>query len=306
MTAPDSPHVGWRVGVVERPGETMHVVANGAGPTVVFANGLGQSWYDWDAVVELLAGEYRLVRFDRPGLGGTPLAARRPTLAAEVGRIAAVADTYAPDEPVVLVAHSAAALHAEAYARQHPRRVAALVLVDPSTEPDVTPRPDAARGLTRLTLDTLPRTVSALAATRLTRMLGPRVYRRTYRTQNRRRLSGPDAPGWPPRTDPMPHPVETVYGSATTTVAILAELAAYRTQAADLNHLRRTTTAPAVPTTVLAALDGMGPGRNARWLAAMTRLADTLDARLVTLPDARHLAMVDRPDAVADAVRRSV
>jgi pimeloyl-ACP methyl ester carboxylesterase len=283
----------------------MRVVVNGAGPTVLFANGLGQSWFDWDFVVGLLADEYRLVRFDRPGLGGTPLAARRPTLAAEAGRIAAVADTYSPDEPVVLVAHSAAALHAEAYVRVRPRRVAALVLVDPSTEPDAAPRPDAARGLTRLTLDTLPRTVSALAATRLATVFGPRLYRRTYRTQNRRRLTGPDAPGWAPRTDPMPHPVETVYGSASTTVAILAEFAAYRTQAVDLNHLRRTTERPAVPTTVLAALDGLGSGRTAGWLAATTRLATTLDARLVPLPDARHLVMVDRPDAVADAVRGS-
>lgn len=304
MTAVDDPGTAGtvgRAGTVELPGESLHVVVNGDGPTVVFANGLGESWFDWDAVVPLLPG-HRLVRFDRPGLGGTPLPARKPDLAAELARIGAVADAYSPDAPVVLVAHSAAALHAEAYTRLHPARVAALLLVDPSSEPDAAPPVTPARRLTDLLLTGLPRATSALAATRITPLLGPRLFRLAYRGQNRRRLRGPDAPGWPPRTDPMPHPVDTVYGSPAATVTILAELAAYRSQAADLNALRRTTPYPGVPTTVLAALDGLTPTATTDHLAGTTHLAHLLSATHTPLPDARHLAMLDEPAAVADAI----
>jgi pimeloyl-ACP methyl ester carboxylesterase len=43
-----------------------------------------------------------------------------------------------------------------------------------------------------------------------------------------------------------------------------------------------------------------------RHTAAGARLAADLSAELVVLPDAAHLVMLDRPDAVAEAVRALV
>ena len=87
---------------------------------------MGEGAETWDRLVPLLrAAGHRVGLLDRPG----PADGRAPTLTDEVARIdAGVAGLGRP----VLVAHSAAALPAEAYARRHPGRLAGLVLVDPS------------------------------------------------------------------------------------------------------------------------------------------------------------------------------
>ena len=112
-------------------GVPLHVVVDGQGePAVLLLAGLGEPWFDWDPTVPLLAGRHRVVRYDRPGLGASPARRTYPTLAEEADRIAAVIDRYGLDRPVV-VAHSAAALPAEACARRHPGGLSGLVLVDP-------------------------------------------------------------------------------------------------------------------------------------------------------------------------------
>ena len=54
-----------------------------------------------------------------------------------------------------------------------------------------------------------------------------------------------------------------------------------------------------IPTVVLTAAGDGG----ARWVANQRRLAELLGARQVVIDDSRHLIMLDRPDAVADAIR---
>lgn len=276
-------------------GEPVHVVHGGTGPTVLCCNGLGQAWYDWDAVVWLLRG-YRLVRFDRPGLGLSPRSPRPSTLDTEVARIAAVADHFSPADPVVLVAHSAAALHAEAYARRSPHRLAGLVLVDPSYEPDAEPTRHPLRAIEFATRRGADRLHRLLTAVPVARAVAPTAARVAYRVSTVRRLAGPDRPGWPRRPDPVPDALQTVYRRADTLVAVLAELAAYRDQAVALRARRAAAGFPPVPTTVLTG----------RHTAAGARLAADLSAELVVLPDAAHLVMLDRPDAVAEAVRALV
>src|SRR4051794_34852389 len=63
--------------LVDVAGQRTHVVVDGprgptTGPVVVFANGLGGAWFDWDRVVRLLPPDITAVRLDRPGLGWTP------------------------------------------------------------------------------------------------------------------------------------------------------------------------------------------------------------------------------------------
>jgi len=271
-------------------GEKLHVEIDGSGPVVLFSAGLGESWFDWEPVVPLLRHEYRLVRFDRPGLGESPIGRRAPTLRVEAARFATLADRYSPDTPAYVVAHSAAALHAEAFARRHPTRLAGLVLVDPSFEPSVRPRSGHLDGVVRQVIEKLPALAGPLSATRLVRLVGPPAYRAGYRYSNERGVA-PDGP------------VDRVYGSADTAVAALAEYAAYRDQAVDLRRLRARLPFPSVPVVVLTALAGRSARSAARWSAETARLARLLSGAQTTLPDARHLVMIDRPDAIADAVR---
>lgn len=294
---------GWhsRSELIALDGELVHVVTGGAGPVVLFSCGLGQSWFDWDAVVPLLRG-YRLVRPDRPGLGLSPRSPRASTLAVEAARITAVADHFSPTAPVVVVAHSAAALHAEAYARSVPGRVAGLVFVDPSYEPDAVATEHPLRGVEALARWADTPLSGLLAAVPVGRIVGPPAVRLAYRLGTARRLSGPDRPGWPPRPDPVPDALAAVYSSGDTLASIVAELAAYRAQAVALRAMRAAPF-PRVPARVLAATHGLGADRAAEWVAATAALAAELSAEHRVLPDAAHLAMLDRPDAVAAAVR---
>jgi pimeloyl-ACP methyl ester carboxylesterase len=126
-------------------GVPHHVVTEGSGPCCVLSAGLGLSWFDWDAVVPLLAPHRTVVRFDRPGHGLSAPAAVAPTAAGEAHRIAAVLDAVGVRGPATVVGHSVAGFHAEAFARLHPARTAGLVLVDSSVEEDA--RAPAAPGL---------------------------------------------------------------------------------------------------------------------------------------------------------------
>ncbi|WP_234106468.1 alpha/beta fold hydrolase, partial [Streptomyces venezuelae] len=113
-------------------GVAHHVLVDGSGPVCVLSAGLGLSWFDWDPVVPLLARHRTVVRFDRPGHGLSQPAAGPPTAAGEAHRIAAVLDALEVPGPATVVGHSIAGFHAEAFARLHPDRTAALLLVDPS------------------------------------------------------------------------------------------------------------------------------------------------------------------------------
>lgn len=262
--------------------------ASGADPVVLLCAGMAEGAETWDAVVPLLAG--RVVRFDRPGLGTAPPEERAPTLAGEVGRIAALVGRES-GRPV-LVAHSAAAFAAEAYARRCPDRLAGLVLVDPSVV-GASPRSGRLRG--RLA-DRVAERRATLGAG-LNRLglarLGPWGWGRA-----RRRLAA-----HPP--DPAVRAAAVRrYGSGTVLVSVLVEWLAYPAMAAELAALRRRTAPPAVPVVVLTALRDV-PGRRARarWRAGHAELARSFPAgRQEVLPDARHLVQWDDPEAVAAAI----
>lgn len=104
-------------------------------PTLVLINGMGCSLDYWDPVVQRLA-EFTCVRYDRPGLGGSPSAApASDSIDCEVALLITLCEvTVAANQPVVLVAHSYGGLIAETAIRLHPKRFAGLVLVD-GTDP---------------------------------------------------------------------------------------------------------------------------------------------------------------------------
>jgi len=275
---------------VDDRGTFLHVVQDGeAGPGVLFVQGLAGSWFEWDPVIPMLAGDHRLVRFDRPGLGWSqqefgPDGKPAPqTLEAEAERLGRVLDEVGLTGPVIVVAHSYGAFHAEAFARTRPERVAGVVFVDASVEPDITPAPgDMGRAVGQAVVR-----VTRLLG--LTQVVGPGIRRLVYRAAS--------ATG----RDPDPAMGRAVYRSSRVAGAVANELASYRSVAVELLELRCERPFPEVLVQVLVATAG---GRGPRWLERQRAFAGLFPgAEVVELPDAKHLIAADRPDAVATAVR---
>ncbi|MFI8260256.1 alpha/beta fold hydrolase [Streptomyces sp. NPDC085665] len=266
-------------------GVPLHVVVEGAGPTVVLSTGLAMAWFDWDPVAALLVAQGRtVVRFDRPGHGLSAPATAPPTAAGEARRIAGLLDALRLSGPVTIAGHSIAGFHAEAFARLYPERTAAVVLVDTSIEEDPrTALPGVRTGAARV----LGR---ALTAAGLPAVLGPLARRAAVRAS---RTGGRD-----PAARDL---VRRVYRTGRVWRGALLENARYPDVAAEVLALR-TGRPLAVPATVLAGYDGSA-GRGAlRWLARQAELAVRLGARFEVAEPAGHLVMLDRPGRVARAV----
>jgi pimeloyl-ACP methyl ester carboxylesterase len=259
----------------------VHVASHGRvdRPAVILSSGLGGAWFDWDRTVKLLTPLARVIVFDRPGLGmsGPPL--RGPSLAREV----AVLDAVMRGVPrAVLVGHSMASMHVEAYARLRPHRVEGVVLLDPDTE---TPGAGA------------PFDLAAVVAQGLrafgSRWLGARITRR-YGHSLRNLLTAASTLGV---TDPAPADlVQLVYRRPCVARAVLWELASYPGQVATLERLRKRRELPEVPWLVLTAGRRTWPEHQS--LAALVPWGHN-----VLVPGSRHMIHMDRPDAVVMAVR---
>jgi pimeloyl-ACP methyl ester carboxylesterase len=294
-------------------GTSTHVVVEpgpaGAVP-VVLSSGLGGAWYDWDPVVPLLAGRATLVRFDRPGLGWSEPAPLPPSLAGEADRISALLTTPGVLAPgagplgrAVVVGHSLAGFHVEAFARLHPELAAGLVLVDASAEPDAPP-PDppelAERRLAQW------RTLGDLAARfGVSRIATPAARALAIRLG---RTGGSDLAD---RSD-----VASTAASGRLLTAALLENATYQAVAAQLLELRCELPFPQQPPLRVLAAFGANPllralplaseqlaRRRETWRARQHQLAElSLTGKLIELEDSAHFIPYDRPDAVAEAV----
>ncbi|WP_214326663.1 alpha/beta fold hydrolase [Nonomuraea sediminis] len=249
-----------------RPVAHLHVIDQGEGPAVVITDGMAGAWYHWDRVAAALAATHRVIRFDRPGLGRSTAALTTPTLYGEAARLAALAPPH--PEHVTVVAHSVAAWHAEAFARLHPLRIRALVLVDPSPLPRRERRTSAAgRAIGRW----LPALGGTWGAGAIARLAGPAVHRMVTGVA--------DVPG--------------VYREGQVLAAAAGEWLAFRDMAADLRQIRREHAFPHVPVTVLSA----GGSRRRH-----EELAGLLEARLVRLPGFGHQVQVTAPEVIIQAV----
>jgi pimeloyl-ACP methyl ester carboxylesterase len=282
-------------------GTVHHVVVDqgpDGAPVVVFTSGLGGAWYDWDAVVPLVAGRATLVRFDRPGLGWSQPAAVPPTLAGEAERIRELLDALELPGPAVLVGHSLSAFHVEAFARMFPELTAAVVLVDGSTEPEAVPPPGYTQRVRRWR-----RIGAAGRVTGFGGLVGPAVWRAIIGATTVRGDVAAD-----------PRQVAATFAAGRPGITAMVENTLYFDVAAELLELRCEKDFPPVPLRVLAAFGRSRLERAVMPRALASRAADAWRRRqrelaalsphgeLVELADSAHYIPFDRPDAVADAV----
>ncbi|MGH8196425.1 MAG: alpha/beta fold hydrolase [Woeseiaceae bacterium] len=155
----------------------LHLDCRGSGsPTVVFDSGLGGSSLDWTLVQPEVASFTRACAYDRAGYAWSdpgPLPRDSEHIVSELEQLLGNGSVAAP---YVLVGHSFGGLIVQRFARQHPQKIAGLVLVDATHEDQfrrleeaVTPSGHAYRWSLRTVLDSynapegLPEDVRLLA-----------------------------------------------------------------------------------------------------------------------------------------------
>lgn len=249
----------------------------GAHPPIVLLSGCGLAMEFWRDVVDRMP-ERMVVAYDRPGMGGTPWPGHLPTLAEEVGTLHDLI-VGLDAGPVVLVAHSMASFHAEAFAREFPNLVAGIVMLDGSVEFMVrAPRAASSKPARAVAhaVDNFGMGQVGLLAWRLGALVdGLRSYRRLGQGR-----------------------LPAIYRDADSLAMGTAESFAYAEQAWDLLQVRRNHSWGPIPVIVLSATGGEAR----RNLDKQQRLAHLLGGRQETIEDTRHMLMLDRPDAVVDAV----
>jgi len=146
--------------LLEVAGQTVHAVIRGTGPDLVLIHGASGSSRDFTfAMVDRLAPDFRVIAFDRPGLGhSAPLPNGDPSLTAQLAVLTAAAAQLGVTNPI-LVGQSYGGSVALAWALDHP--AAALVTI---SAPSL-PWPDKLDPTYRLTASPLGRaTLLPLAA----------------------------------------------------------------------------------------------------------------------------------------------
>jgi len=101
----------------------------GAGPTLVLLHGAGDSAGTWASIVDKLVPRYRVVIPDLAGHGHSGPAEGPLSVGQMLAGVEAVL-RQGPQEPVIIVGNSLGAWVALLYAKQHPDRVARVVLVN--------------------------------------------------------------------------------------------------------------------------------------------------------------------------------
>jgi triacylglycerol lipase len=101
----------------------------GSGQTLVLLHGAGDSAGTWSSVVKVLTPRYRVVIPDLAGHGKSAPAEGPLSVGQVLAGLEAVMD-QGPRDPAIIAGNSLGAWVALLYARQHPGRVARLVLVN--------------------------------------------------------------------------------------------------------------------------------------------------------------------------------
>lgn len=107
-------------------------VTGTSGPLIVLECGLGAPAASWVTVRRLLARDFRVLSYDRAGLGGSDRDPAPRTLRRITDDLIELLDAVGVDEPATFVGHSWGGPIVRLLADREPHRVAGAVLVDPT------------------------------------------------------------------------------------------------------------------------------------------------------------------------------
>lgn len=113
----------------------VHYIDDGEGPAVILLHGASGNVNDWDFdMVGRLSDRYRVIAFDRPGLGHTDMIGRNATAQEQAQLLADAAQAIGVESPIV-VGHSYGGAVALAWAVYRPDDLAGLLVLAGASNP---------------------------------------------------------------------------------------------------------------------------------------------------------------------------
>lgn len=129
----------------------LHLLESGRGsPAIVLEAGLMSTVLSWCDLQSRLSKSYRVVSYDRAGLGWSDLGPTPRTADRIVAELHTLLERAAIPPPYVLVGHSFGGLTMPLFADRFPDEVAGIVLVDPVAPAEWNPPSENDRRLTRV------------------------------------------------------------------------------------------------------------------------------------------------------------
>ncbi len=126
---------------IEVNGHRVHYVEMGSGPDLVLVHGASGNTRDLTfSLAGKLADDYRLIIFDRPGLGHTPALGRRGVTISQQARLLSDASKAIGLKNPVVAGQSFGGAIAMAWAVEHPDNISAAMLMAGATYPWEGPR----------------------------------------------------------------------------------------------------------------------------------------------------------------------
>lgn len=132
-TPPQSPYLaGFTQGNVAVPGDSLHYVIGGKGPTLVLLPGWPLTWWEFYTIMPTLAKSHTVIAFDLPGLGNStfPTSGGFTTADAAVRIEEAVHALGYGKTQVSLLGHDLGSNIAYSYARLYPKQVHRVMVLE--------------------------------------------------------------------------------------------------------------------------------------------------------------------------------
>jgi pimeloyl-ACP methyl ester carboxylesterase len=110
----------------------LHLLEEGRGsPTIILEAGLMSTNLSWTGIRRKLAESYRVVTYDRAGLGWSDVGPMPRTTERIVDELYLLLELATIPGPYILVGHSFGGLTMPLFATRYPEKIAGMVLVDP-------------------------------------------------------------------------------------------------------------------------------------------------------------------------------
>jgi len=289
--------------MIDVDGQRLHVVCAGNGsPVVVFESGMAASSLSWVRVLRDVASFTRGCAYDRAGFGWSAPSRAPRTVARMIGDLQGVLAHADNAGPYVLVGHSFGAYLVCAYASQHPRQVAGIVLLDPPSEWHVITRERARLLSAGMHLSMAGGVLARLGIVRASLALltggAPGVPRNAVRVlgptaaSTLERLVG-EVRKLPPEVHPM---VQTIWCQPKCFRAMAQHIGALEEMTTVVSAM---TSLPDVPLTIISSSD-----RSAETMAKHQQLARlSPQGQHLVATKSEHWIQFDEPDLVVGAIR---